>query len=193
METYGINFREIKDAQDFLTAINILKSEFELLVEKSIKNIETNNMVISEMDKAESMALSISRTHEKHMEIIGKMDKIIQDVDNLPEQFKKQSREALSSINMDPINQQIERLLKEELLRLNNSTNLFEKINNEFGRSLNRSYDNVKAINRRTEEYLVDFKAAATSMANRSILHFVYGFGFCSILSIGGYFLFLNN
>lgn len=188
METYGINFREIKDAQDFLTAINILKSEFELLVEKSKKNIETNNMVISEMDKAESMALSISRAFETHNQIIEKIDKTIRDVDQLPLEFKRQSKEALSSIDLQLIKEKIEMLLKEELLRLDNSVSLLARINDTFAKSLDYNYKTVREINEKTNEDLIEFKKAAKSMANRSILHFVYGFGFCSVLSIVLYF-----
>jgi hypothetical protein len=140
------------------------------------------------MDKAESMALSISQSHKKHNDIIIKMDKIIQDVDQLP----RQTIEALSSIDLQVIEKRIEFLLKNELIELNNGISRFEQINKKFGDALESSYKNIRYIND-----LAKFREAAQKVLNkaekRSLLHFIYGFGFATFFLISFYFIFING
>ncbi|MGD9554418.1 MAG: hypothetical protein AB7V28_08525 [Arcobacteraceae bacterium] len=197
MDTYGINFREIKDAQDFLAALNIIKSEFEMLVETSAKNTSTNTLLLAEMDKASALTLSISQSHKKQNDIIIKMDKIIQDVDQLPIQFKMQTKEALSSIDLQVIEKRIEFLLKNDLIELDNGISKFQKINKKFAYALESNYENIRYVNEMTNNDLAKFREATqkvlNKVENKSLLHFIYGFGFATFFLISFYFIFING
>jgi transcriptional regulator of heat shock response len=181
------NLRKLVERLDELATI------IEAANDKTLKNIEMNNLVVAEMDKAESMALSISQSHKKHNDIIIKMDKIIQDVDQLP----RQTIEALSSIDLQVIEKRIEFLLKNELIELNNGISRFEQINKKFGDALESSYKNIRYINEMTNNDLAKFREAAQKVLNkaekRSLLHFIYGFGFATFFLISFYFIFING
>lgn len=185
------NLRKLVERLDELATI------IEAANDKTLKNIEMNNLVVAEMDKAESMALSISQSHKKHNDIIIKMDKIIQDVDQLPSHFKMQTIEALSSIDLQVIEKRIEFLLKNELIELNNGISRFEQINKKFGDALESSYKNIRYINEMTNNDLAKFREATqkvlNKVENKSLLHFIYGFGFATFFLISFYFIFING
>lgn len=197
MDTYGINFREIKDAQDFLAALNIIKSEFEMLVETSAKNTSTNSLLLAELDKAGALVLSISQAHKKHNDIVIKMDRVIQDINQLPSQFTTQTKEALSSIDLRGIQERIEFLLKSELLELDNGISKFQQINKKFADALESNYKNIRYVNEMTNNDLAKFRESAQKVLNkaekRSLLHFIYGFGFATFFLISIYFIFING